>query len=251
MTAKRSLAPALSWVSVLVCIAYQFLPGVLFISPGRSVHRPPSLRSTAARSGRGGQDASSEEPLGQLQSIVDAQLNNLKVVTDSEPSRKLSELLGEERYESIKTGILAIASAVVPEFIVGWLDPDRLTPRWEFQLDVLALQVLLFALVYRYAVREGDDNPDQRLGVIAAFVIPRAFFMVELPQECLPGPFTCGPYWLNAPVLLQIAKQLIVGGATLGGAAYGLERGVATGVIRRFGGSRSAPASENGFRFPF
>mmetsp|Transcript_8307 Transcript_8307/g.14894 ORF Transcript_8307/g.14894 Transcript_8307/m.14894 type:complete len:256 (-) Transcript_8307:34-801(-) len=251
---KRLIVRLLSCLSALVCIARQIPPGAVFVSPGRvtSVQRLHSSRATVAKGGPG-KDAATESPLEQLEGVVDAQMRNLKVITDSEPSRKLGELLGEERYESIKTGIVAIASCVVPEAIVGWLDPDRLTPRWEFQLDVLALQVLLFALVYRYAVREGDDNPMQRLGIIAAFVIPRAFFMVELPQECLPGPITCGPYWLNAPVLLQIAKQLIIGGATLGGAAYGLERGVATGVIRRFGGAggTTAPPTEGGFRFPF
>ena len=30
----------------------------------------------------------------------------------------------------------------------GLLDPDRLTPRWEFQLDMLALDILLFGVVF-------------------------------------------------------------------------------------------------------
>jgi len=62
----------------------------------------------------------------------------------------------------------------------------RLTARWEFQLDMLALQIALFGLVYRYAVREGDNNPMLKMGVLAAFVLPRALFLVELPAECKP-----------------------------------------------------------------
>ena len=89
----------------------------------------------------------------------------------------------------MKAGVTSILASLLPMVFVsptarhspklrpGVLDPDRLSPRWEFQLDMLALDVFLFGLVplalftlrnkpyrYRYAVRAGDDNPMLRAG---------------------------------------------------------------------------------------
>ncbi|CAK0861693.1 unnamed protein product [Prorocentrum cordatum] len=150
---------------------------------------------------------------------------------------KVAELFGEERFESVKTSALAVLFAVVPEAIGGLLDPDRLTPRWELQLDALALQAVLFGLVYRYAVREGDDNPMQRMGVLAAFAVPRALFLVA-PPPCTAAPLSCGEPlgYFSWSMLGQAAKHLLIGGATLGAALYGLERAFAVGLVRRFRG---------------
>ena len=56
--------------------------------------------------------------------------------------------------ESLKAGVTSILASLLPMVFVsptarhslklrpGVLDPDRLSPRWEFQLDMLALDVL-------------------------------------------------------------------------------------------------------------
>mmetsp|Transcript_11025 Transcript_11025/g.25218 ORF Transcript_11025/g.25218 Transcript_11025/m.25218 type:complete len:252 (-) Transcript_11025:20-775(-) len=248
-TARHTVGARIGAVVCLLCLAEH---ACCFVSRPFAQATP---RLYTRMAGRGGSsDVASDSAFAKFEAAVDDQMLNAKAIVDSEPVQQVAKLAGEERFESIKTAVLAIVSCVIPEAIVGWLDPDRLTPRWEFQLDVLAFQVVLFALVYRYAVREGDNNPDQKLGVIAAFVLPRALFMVELPpKECLPDALTCGPDLLNVPVFLQIAKQLVIGAATIGGAAYGLERGFQKGVIRRFGSAASPPQSQadEGFRFPW
>jgi len=176
--------------------------------------------------------------LGPLDGVVDEQLTKLKDVAESEVGRNIASLFGAERFESVKTSVLAVGFGAVPEAITAWLDPDRLTPRWEFQLDMLALQILLFGLVYRYAVREGDNNPHQSWGVLSAFVLPRALFLVDLPSDCTPAPLSCGTPlgYFNWAMLAQAVKQVALGGAALGGALYGLERGFSVGLVRRFSG---------------
>lgn len=43
-------------------------------------------------------------------------------------------------------------------FSPGLLDPDRFTPRWEFQLDMLALDILLFGVVQHGRCRWGHGE---------------------------------------------------------------------------------------------
>lgn len=189
-------------------------------------------------------EADSDRVVMQPSNLVDEQLLNAKALAESDAGKAVQSFVGRERFESVKTAVAGIVFGAVPEAVTAWLDPERLTPRWEFQLDMLALQILLFALVYRYAVREGDDNPMQKLGVLAAFVIPRALFMVQMPASCVAAPLNCGPPfgYFSWSMLAEVAKQLVIGGASIGGALLGLERAFAVGFIRRFcGGSLDEP----------
>lgn len=190
---------------------------------------------------------------------MDEQLGRAAELLDSELGQQLRGLAGEERFESVKASVVATAFGAVPLVPAAWLDAARLTPRWEFQLDMLALDLALFGLVYRYAVREGDENPMLRLGVLGAFALPRALFLVEMPPECVPAPLSCGPPlgYFSWAMLAQAAWQLFTGGVALGGALYGLERAFGVGLIRRFAGSAAAQApkpaaqQEPGWRFPW
>ncbi|CAK9092148.1 Hypothetical protein SCF082_LOCUS43372 [Durusdinium trenchii] len=125
------------------------------------------------------------------------------------------------------------AVAMVP---ISLLDPDRLTPRWEFQLDMLALDIFLFGVVYRYAVRAGDDNPMLRTGVIGAFVLPRALFLVQMPAECQALPLNCGEPlgYFSWAMLAQVAWQGFAGAVVFAVAFYGLERAITCGLVQRF-----------------
>mmetsp|Transcript_137828 Transcript_137828/g.344054 ORF Transcript_137828/g.344054 Transcript_137828/m.344054 type:complete len:132 (+) Transcript_137828:128-523(+) len=112
---------------------------------------------------------------------------------------------------------------------------------------MLALDLALFGLVYRYAVRRGDDSADLRLGVLGAFALPRALFLVQLPAECTPAPLACGEPlgYFNWAMLSQVAWQLFTGGSALLGSLYGLERAFGVGLIRRFSGfGPQVPAAE-------
>ncbi|CAK8994131.1 unnamed protein product, partial [Durusdinium trenchii] len=173
-----------------------------------------------------------------------------KDLLDSDAGRGLRGLVGEERLESVKAGLTAVGSgavAMVPISGVagmkrtlfaalGLLDPDRLTPRWEFQLDMLALDIFLFGVVYRYAVRAGDDNPMLRTGVIGAFVLPRALFLVQMPAECQALPLNCGEPlgYFSWAMLAQVAWQGFAGAVVFAVAFYGLERAITCGLVQRF-----------------
>eukprot|EP00439_Symbiodinium_sp_Y106_P013533 s1744_g1.t4 len=233
-----------------VALALTCLWGRSFVSPGR-------LRSNkvsqALRGRRGVPPLSakaSEEALelGQIDEFVDAIWGNAKSLLDSELGKKLTDLAGEERLESTKAGISATGSGAVAMIPISLLDPDRLTPRWEFQLDMLALDIFLFGLVYRYAVRTGDDNPMLRLGVLGAFALPRALFLVRMPAECQDTafqvwvealPLSCGPPlgYFNWDMLAQVAWHFFSGTLVFAVALYGLERAIATGFVRRFNSS--------------
>lgn len=187
---------------------------------------------------------------------VDGLLLQAKSFLDNGPGPALEGVAGEERLESIKGAVLSLISGALPLVFVSLVDPDRLTPRWEYQLDMLALDIALFGLVYRYAVREGDSNPMLRLGVLAAFALPRALFLVQLPPDCAAVPLVCGPPlgYFSWSMLGQAAWQFLTGFVALSGALYGLERGFSTGLVRRFGSSpprSQAQDAQQGFKFPW
>ena len=62
--------------------------------------------------------------------------------------------------------------------------------QWEFDTDVAALDAGLFAIVYRYCIRD-DDNPMLNQGVVGAFVLARALARVDVPNYCTPIPLNC------------------------------------------------------------
>ncbi|CAK8995910.1 unnamed protein product [Durusdinium trenchii] len=167
---------------------------------------------------------------------VDSVWNGAKDLLDSDAGRGLRGLVGEERLESVKAGLTAVGSGAVAMVPISLLDPDRLTPRWEFQLDMLALDIFLFGVVYRYAVRAGDDNPMLRTGVIGAFVLPRALFLVQMPAECQALPLNCGEPlgYFSWAMLAQVAWQGFAGAVVFAVAFYGLERAITCGLVQRF-----------------
>ena len=56
-------------------------------------------------------------------------------------------------------------------------------PSWEFQADGLAIMLLLFGVVYRYAARE-DTNLMLKQGVVGAFVVTRSWALITPPATC-------------------------------------------------------------------
>eukprot|EP00440_Ansanella_granifera_P060986 gb/GFBE01066103.1/.p1 GENE.gb/GFBE01066103.1/~~gb/GFBE01066103.1/.p1 ORF type:complete len:115 (+),score=11.20 gb/GFBE01066103.1/:1-345(+) len=113
---------------------------------------------------------------------------------------------------------------------------------------MLVLHLALFGLVYRYAVREGDSNPMLKTGVLGAFALPRALFLVQLPPECQALPVSCGPPlgYFSWSMLAQAAWQLFVGGMALGGALYGLEKAFQAGFLRRFESQQALSGNTDG-----
>ena len=103
----------------------------------------------------------------------------------------LQEDPAAKRAESGKAALAATFAGNLGSLPVTLLDPSRFTPQWELQADGLAIMLLLFGVVYRYAVRT-DENPMLKQGVVGAFVITRAWALLDAPDTCSAIPLNCG-----------------------------------------------------------
>jgi hypothetical protein len=102
-----------------------------------------------------------------------------------------------QRIESIKAAMVGALSggiAVAPfGFIHNVLFNDGSgagVAQFEFDTDMGSLEAALFALVYRYAVRE-DVNPQLQQGVIGAFVLVRTLSRIHVSSTCAAVPLRC------------------------------------------------------------
>lgn len=102
-----------------------------------------------------------------------------------------------QRIESIKcvvvgalSGGIALAPftalhdiALGPEFSNG-------VAQWEFDTDMGSLEAALFAIVYRYCIRE-DENTMLNQGVIGAFCVTRTLSRIRVSSYCTAVPLDC------------------------------------------------------------
>lgn len=114
-----------------------------------------------------------------------------------------------QRLESIKclvVGALAGGIAVAPfcalHHLVLWqtVKPMIVTntvAQWELMNDMAALQAGLFAIVYRYCVRndESKQNPQLGQGVVGAFAMTRTLGSLVVPTYCTAVPLNCACLW--------------------------------------------------------
>jgi hypothetical protein len=64
--------------------------------------------------------------------------------------------------------------------------------QWEFDTDMGSIMACLFAIVYRYCIREDDkNNPQLNLGVWGAFVLTRTLSRIQVPSYCTAIPLNC------------------------------------------------------------
>ncbi|CAB9528619.1 expressed unknown protein [Seminavis robusta] len=109
--------------------------------------------------------------------------------------------------------------------------------QWEFDTDAGALEAALFAIVYRYCIRE-DTNPQLKDGVVGAFVLTRTLTRIELPSYCSAVPVDCGPPlgYLDWNVLGQLLVNGIQSGILFAAAASGMEYCFRKNYISKFPG---------------
>ena len=62
--------------------------------------------------------------------------------------------------------------------------------QWEFDTDMGSLEGALFAIVYRYCIRQ-DKNDMLNQGVIGAFVLTRTLSRIQVPSYCSSIPLDC------------------------------------------------------------
>ena len=104
-----------------------------------------------------------------------------------------------QRIESIKTGVVGLLSGgiagapVIALHDLVFADQTIVnnSAQWEFDTDMGSLEAALFAIVYRYCMRD-DDNDMLEMGCIGAFVLVQTLSKVRTPTYCLSAPLSCG-----------------------------------------------------------
>jgi hypothetical protein len=99
-----------------------------------------------------------------------------------------------QRIESAKclaAGALGGGLAVAPvTYLHSAMVSSNVMAQWELWTDMASLQAALFAIVYRYVVRE-DENPMLNQGVIGAFVLARTLLAIQVSETCTAVPLIC------------------------------------------------------------
>ena len=145
------------------------------------------------------------------------------------------EDLAAKRAESGKAGAVSLVAGVVAASPFLLFGPGAFeAPSWELQADGLAIMLLLFGVVYRYAIRT-DENPMLKQGVVGAFVITRSWALLEPPSTCDVVPLNCGAPlgYFNWDMILQGSFAAVETGAACAAAAFALETCFEKGWIQR------------------
>ena len=98
-----------------------------------------------------------------------------------------------QRLESVKCAVVGAVTGSLAAAPVALIHYASSLPQWEFTTDMAAIQGALFAIVYRYAIRE-DDNPQLNQGVVGAFVLTRTLANVVVSSDCSALPLQCKLY---------------------------------------------------------
>jgi hypothetical protein len=95
-----------------------------------------------------------------------------------------------QRLQSIKCVAIGAISGGIAVAPVAYYHYLGNLAQWEFTTDMSCLQAALFAIVYRYAVRE-DENPMLNSGVVGAFVLVRTLSNIVVSKTCSSIPLQC------------------------------------------------------------
>jgi hypothetical protein len=111
--------------------------------------------------------------------------------------------------------------------------------QWEYDTDMAAITGGLFAIVYRYCIREDTGNPQLNQGVISALVLTRTLPQVKIPSYCQAIPLNCADaplYILDGNVLQQLAWGGLESTCLFAGTAMAMDMAMEKGYIIRFPG---------------
>jgi len=99
-----------------------------------------------------------------------------------------------------------------------------------------SLESALFAIVYRYCVREEDDNDMLNMGVVGAFVITRTLSRIQVPSYCTAVPLDCGDPlgYFDYDMIQQLFLNGLESVAMFGGAALAMEYAYSKKWIGKF-----------------
>lgn len=143
-----------------------------------------------------------------------------------------------QRIESIKTAIVGLLSGgILSTPIIALHDiPNYGLASWEFDTDMGSLQSALFAIVYRYCIRQNDDNDMLNMGVVGAFIVVRTLSRIRVPSYCTAAPLDCGDPigYFDYDMIGQLILNGMESVALFGGAALAMEVAYSKGWITKF-----------------
>jgi hypothetical protein len=111
--------------------------------------------------------------------------------------------------------------------------------QWEYDTDMAAITGGLFAIVYRYCIREDTSNPQLNQGVISALILTRTLPQVQIPSYCQAVPLNCADaplYILDGNVLQQLVWCGLESWFLFTGTAMAMDMAMEKGYIIRFPG---------------
>eukprot|EP00182_Erythrolobus_australicus_P005861 CAMPEP_0185831354 /NCGR_PEP_ID=MMETSP1353-20130828/1439_1 /TAXON_ID=1077150 /ORGANISM="Erythrolobus australicus, Strain CCMP3124" /LENGTH=240 /DNA_ID=CAMNT_0028529407 /DNA_START=374 /DNA_END=1096 /DNA_ORIENTATION=+ len=160
-------------------------------------------------------------------------------------------IMSADRLESVKAGVIASLSGafgVAPlsvglEFLAG---EGLLSAQWELSIDMLALSLFFFGIIYRYAVRQ-DESAMLRQGAAGAFAVVRAASALNAPENCSPIPLQCGPPlgYFSWAMLAQGSLMLAEGLIAFGLAALAMDYAFQKKWLKQAPGHISATAGND------
>ena len=161
--------------------------------------------------------------------------------TQHSRSRSPRCALAEERAESGKAAVLSAVAGSLVAAPLELIAPDMFgiapafSPQWEFATDGLALELFLFGVVYRYAVRSDSDNDMLKMGAAGAFIVMRTLSSAQVGSQCTALPLNCGAPlgYLDWSLIGQLAYLGIASALAFGGAAVALELAFDKGLVGR------------------
>ena len=150
------------------------------------------------------------------------------------------ELTAAELFESSKAlivGLLSGGVAVTPiAFLHDYYFPGKTIPngiaQWEFDTDTGSLAASLFAVIYRFSIREGEESNELLpLFVISSFVIVRTLSRVRVSYYCDAIPLNCGApfgyfdFAMSQQALFSGLESLFLFGAAASAMDYCYKKG--------------------------
>lgn len=143
-----------------------------------------------------------------------------------------------ESAKSVVVGALAGGIALAPAALVrDIVVSGQSVAQWELDTDMGSLQTALFAIVYRYCIRE-DTNPQLKDGVVGAFALTRTLSRLQVPSYCSAVPLNCGAPtgYFDWNLLGQLAMNGAEAGIMFFATASAMEYCFEKGYISKFPG---------------
>ena len=148
-----------------------------------------------------------------------------------------------QRFASIQCLVLGAIVGSIAQTPVSFLHDTVFQAgglaQWEYDTDMAAVTGGLFAIVYRYCIREDTSNPQLNQGVISAMILSRTLPQIQIPSYCQAIPLTCEDtplYILNGNVLQQLVWCGLESTFLFAGTAMAMDMAMNKGYIIRFPG---------------